>query len=192
MGGAIRFAHALAGLGWQHSDVLTSQTSARIVTSMGIVDGEEGARGLFGRRMWGDVFAELSAAHRERQLGVEDLERLAVAAYMVGRDNDCEDAWMGAHHAWVSRGEAERAARCAFWQALGLFFRGELAPATGWVARGGRLLEESRRDCVEQAWLRMLTALPPLFDGDAGVYPSFVEAGGIGQRLGDDEAPRFA
>ena len=191
MGGAIRFAHALAGLGWQQSDVLTSQTSARIVTSMGIVDGEEGARGLFGRRMWGDVFAELSAAHRERQLGVEDLERLAVAAYMVGRDNDCEDAWMGAHHAWVSRGEAERAAGCAFWQALGLFFRGELSPAMGWVARGRRLLEGSGRDCVEHAWLQMLTAFPRLFEGDATVYPSFVEAGEIAERFGDPDATMF-
>jgi hypothetical protein len=41
---------------------------------------------------------------------------------MVGRDDACEAAWMGAHHAWLRRGETERAARCAFWQALGLFF----------------------------------------------------------------------
>ena len=65
--------------------------------------------------------------------------------------------------------KSERAARCAFWQALGLFFRGDLAPAMGWVARGGRLLEERRRDSVEQAWLLMLTALPRLFEGDAEV-----------------------
>ena len=122
--------------------------------------------------MWGDAFAELSAAHREGRLGVEDLERLAVAAYMVGRDDACEAAWIAAHHAWLRRGEAERAARCAFWQALGLFFRGDLAPAMGWVARGGRLLEESRRDCVEQAWLRMLTVLPRLFAAEADVYPA--------------------
>src|SRR5262245_59493684 len=117
--------------------------------------------------MWGDAFAELSAAHREGQLGVEDLERLAVAAYMVGRDGDSEDAWLAAHHAWLRSGEPERAARCAFWQALGLFFRGELAPAMGWVARGGRLLEDRPGDCVEQAWLQMLNALPLLFEGDA-------------------------
>ena len=79
--------------------------------------------------MWGAAFADLSAAHREGQLAVEDLERLAVAAYMVGRDDACEEAWIAAHHAWLGRGEAERAARCAFWQALGLFFRGDLAPA---------------------------------------------------------------
>ena len=44
-------------------------------------------------REWGDVFAELSAAHREGQLSVEDLERLAVAAYMAGEDDACADAW---------------------------------------------------------------------------------------------------
>ena len=82
--------------------------------------------------MWGDAFTDLSAAHREGRLGVEDLERLAVAAYMVGRDDACEAAWIAAHHAWLDRGEVERAARCAFWQALGLFFRGDLAPAMGW------------------------------------------------------------
>jgi len=144
-------------------------------------------------RMWGDVFAELSAAHREGHLGVEDLERLAVAAYMVGNDDDCQAAWTDAHHAWLRRGEPERAARCAFWQALGLFFRGDLAPAMGWVGRGGRLLEESRRDCVEQAWLRMLKALPLLFEGDAeAAYPSFIEAGEIADRFGDPDAAAFA
>jgi len=134
---------------------------------MAVADREERARGSFERRLWGDAFTDLSAAHREGELGAEDLERLAVAAYMIGRDQDCEDAWTSAHHAWLQRGEAERAARCAFWQALGLFFRGDLAPAMGWVARGGRLLEDSRRDSVEQAWLRMLKALPLLFEGDA-------------------------
>jgi DNA-binding NarL/FixJ family response regulator len=142
--------------------------------------------------MWGDAFADLSAAHREGQLGVEDLERLAVAAYMVGRDDACEEAWTAAHHAWLRRGEAEPAARCAFWQALGLFFRGDLAPAMGWVARGGRLLEESRRDCIEHAWLRMLIALPRLFEGDADVSASFVEAGAIAERFADPDASMFA
>ena len=143
--------------------------------------------------MWGDAFAELSAARREGELGVEDLERLAVAAYMVGRDGDCEDAWVSAHHAWLHRGEAERAARCAFGQALGLFFRGELAPAMGWVARGGRVLQDSRRDGVEHAWLRMLTALPLLFEGDAAAaYPRFVEAGEMADRFGDADATMFA
>jgi DNA-binding CsgD family transcriptional regulator len=156
---------------------------------MAVADRAELARGSFERRTWGEAFDQLSAAHREGLLEVEDLERLAVAAYMIGRDGECEDAWLAAHHAWLRRGEPERAARCAFWQALGLFFRGDLAPAMGWVARGGRLLEDSRRDCVEQAWLRMLRALPLLFERDAdAAYPSIVEAEEIAERFGDDDA----
>jgi DNA-binding NarL/FixJ family response regulator len=159
---------------------------------MAVADRAERARGSFERRMWGDAFADLAAAHRERQLDVEDLERLAVAAYMVGRDDACEAAWTAAHQGWLRRGVTERAARCAFWQALGLFFRGDLAPAMGWVARGGRLLEERRRDRVEHAWLLMLTALPRLFDGDAGVSASFVEAEEIAERFADPDASMFA
>ena len=158
-----------------------------------MADREERARGSFERRLWGDAFTDLSAAHREGVSGAEDLERLAVAAYMVGRDDACEEAWIAAHHAWLRRGEPERAAGCAFWQALGLFFRGDLAPAMGWVARGGRLLEDSRRDSVEQAWLRMLKALPLLFEGDAdAAYSSFLEAGEIAERFADPDATAFA
>jgi len=160
---------------------------------MTVADPHKRARDSSERRIWGDAFADLSAAHREGQLGGEDLERLAVAAYMVGRDDECEDAWMGAHRVWLRRGEGERAARCAFWQALGLFFRGDLAPAMGWVARGRRILEDGRYDCVEQAWLLMLTALPVMFQGDAeAADPSFLEAGKIAERFGDSDATMFA
>ena len=161
------------------------------MTSMA-ADRAERARASLERRSWSDAFELLSAAHRDGQLDVDDLERLAVASYMVGRDDACEEAWLAAHHAWLRLGEAERAARCAFWQALGLFFRGELAPAMGWVARGGRLLEESRRDSVEEAWREMLIALPRLFEGHADVYPSFVDAGKIAERFADPDATMFA
>jgi DNA-binding NarL/FixJ family response regulator len=159
---------------------------------MAVADRAARARGAFERRTWGEAFDQLSAAHREGELDADDLERLAVAAYMVGRDGDCEDAWLAAHLAWLRSGEPERAARCAFWQALGLFFRGDLAPAMGWVARGGRLLEGCRPESVEQAWLRMLTALPRLFEGEADAYSSFVDAGKIAERLPDPDATMFA
>jgi len=74
---------------------------------MEMADREERARGSFERRLWGDAFTDLSAAHREGELAAEGLERLAAAAYMVGRDDDCEDAWTAAHHAWLRRGETE-------------------------------------------------------------------------------------
>lgn len=142
--------------------------------------------------MWGDAFNELSAARGAGHLEAEDLEHLAIAAYMIGRDDACEEAWAAAHHAWLRQGDAEGAARCAFGQAIGLFFRGDLAPAMGWVARGGSVLAESRRDCVQQAWLRMLTDLPRLFAGDADVVASFVQAGAIAERFADADASMFA
>src|SRR5512134_3662559 len=104
----------------------------------------DSSRGSFEPRSWRDTFTDLACAHQEGTLGAEDLERLAVSAYMVGEIVACEAAWIEAHHAWLSQARPERAAQCAFSQALGLFFRGDLAPAMGWVARGGRLLEESR------------------------------------------------
>jgi len=147
----------------------------------------------FERREWSNAFDQLSAARRDSPMEAEDLERLAVAAYMLARDDSCEEAWTGAHHAWLSSGQVERAARCAFLQALGLFFRGDLAPALGWVSRGARLMEQSQRDCVEQAWLRMLRALPSLFEGDADTAnSSFLEAARIAERFQDGDAITFA
>jgi DNA-binding NarL/FixJ family response regulator len=172
-----------------NGDAVTRHAAASILRAMVIADRGDRASSSFERCMWVDAFAELSTAHREGHLEVEDLERLAVAAYMVGRDRDCEQAWMAAHHASLRRGDVERAARCAFWQALGLFFRGDLAPAQGWVGRGGRLLAETRGDGVALAWWRMLQALPRLFLGDAdGAHPSFVEAGEMAARLRDADA----
>ena len=160
---------------------------------MTTTDQLERARDSFERRAWGSAFDALSAAYREGLLDVEDLERLSIAAYMVGRDDDSADAWMRAHQEWLRRGEGERAARCAFWQALGLFFRGDLAPAMGWLARGRRILEDGRYDCVEVAWLHMLTALPVMFQGDAETaYRHFQEGGDIAERFGDPDATTFA
>ena len=47
-------------------------------------------------------------------------------------------------------------------------------------------------ESVEQAWLLMLTALPRLFEGDAEVLSSFVDAGETAERLADPDATIFA
>ena len=147
----------------------------------------------FARQTWRDAFDELLTAHRANRLGPEDLERLAVAAYMVGQDRECDAAWTGAHRAWLQQGATRGAARCAFWHALGLYFRGDRAQALGWVARGSRVLDQSRGDGAESAWLLILNALPRLFDQDAeAAYPSLVEAGTIAERVGDADAAVFA
>ena len=109
---------------------------ARLSWSETVADRREQARGAFERRSWSEAFAELATARDAGELGAEDLERLAVAAYMVGQDDACETAWMDAHRAWAvwTTTSARPGARSG---ALGLFFRGDLAPAMGWVAVAG-------------------------------------------------------
>lgn len=160
---------------------------------MKTIDGDARTEGLGEPGVWSATFTELWSARRESELDAEDLERLATAAYMVGKDSECEEAWVAAHHAWLKQGKAERAAGCALWLALGLFFRGDIAPAIGWVARSERLLKGRDPQCVEAAWLRMLKALPVLFSGAAEpVHGDFIDAGQIAERLGDPGATMVA
>src|SRR5687768_5910302 len=99
--------------------------------SMDASDAVERGRAAFARRAWGEACDQLSVADREAALGVEDLEMLAVATYLVGREGDSADAWERAHQAWLQAGGAPPAARCAFWLAFGFLNRGDLAQGGG-------------------------------------------------------------
>jgi hypothetical protein len=134
---------------------------------MATADTLDRGRESFGRRAWANAFVKLSAADRETPLAPEDLERLATAAYLVGRDADSDDIWARAHHGWLRLGAVERAARCAFWLAIGLLTRGEPARSGGWLARARRLLDDGHSDCVEQGYLLLPVALQRLAGGDA-------------------------
>ena len=149
---------------------------------MTTADALQQGRASFGRRAWGDAYAQLSAASREVPLEPEDLERLATAAYLTGRDADRVDIWARAHHDYLGRGDVERAARCGFWLAFGLLDRGELARGGGGVARARRLLD-GHRDCVERGYLLLLDALRCIADGDnASADAAFGRAAEIGIR----------
>jgi len=155
---------------------MTWARSRHIVKPIAVADREERAGGSFERRLWDEAFAELSAGHRKGELEPDDLERLAVAAYMLGRDGDSEEAWTSAHQAWWRRGETERAARCAFWQpsasSSGATWPRRWGGSPGAVGSWRRAVMTAS----SKAWLPMLTALPRLFEGDADVHSSFVEA----------------
>ena len=151
-------------------------------------DSEARARGreCFGRRAWADAFAELSAADRSAPLEPEDVERLAMAAYLIGRDQASVAAWERAHHAQLERGEVERAARCAGWLVFVLLNGGELARAGGWLARARRLVDEVGHDCAEQGHLLVPVAFQRAFEGDwPDAYAIAGRAVEIGLRFGD-------
>ena len=148
----------------------------------------ERGRSDFERHVWGQAYAQLSAADCEEPLEPEDVERLAIAAHLVGADVVCAEAWERAHHQRLDRGEVARAVRCAFWLAFGLFNRGEMARAGGWLARAQRLIEDRQLDCVERGYLLLPVALQAMAGGDAtGSYTTSGDAAGLGERFDDPD-----
>jgi DNA-binding CsgD family transcriptional regulator len=145
-------------------------------------------RESFERRGWGDACVQLSAADREAALAREDLERLAVAAHLVGKYDDSADAWERAHRESLHLGDAPRAARCAFWLAFGLINRGEVARASGWLARAQRVLDDGAHDCVERGYLLMPVGVQRFAAGDAAAaYATFDHVIQVGDRFGDSD-----
>jgi DNA-binding CsgD family transcriptional regulator len=151
-------------------------------------------RESFGRHAWGDAYAQLSAADHEAPLEPGDLELLATAAYLIGRDADSEHVWARAHHEFLSRGDTQRAARCALWLAFVLLSRGEMVRGGGWVARAGRLLDDGQHDCVERGYLLVPIGMQNLLvEGDgSAAHETFSQAAEIGDRFGDPDLAAFA
>jgi DNA-binding NarL/FixJ family response regulator len=160
---------------------------------MTTADALDRGRESFQRRAWADAFDRLSAADRETPLAPEDLERLAMAAYLVGRDAECDEVSARAHQEWLRLGGTERAVRCAFWLAFGLLNRGELARAGGWLARARRLLDDGHLDCVEQGYLLIPLAFQCLAEGDAAAASATSgQAATMGDRFGDRDLATIA
>ncbi|HEU0204228.1 MAG TPA: hypothetical protein VFR86_27775, partial [Burkholderiaceae bacterium] len=149
-----------------------------------MIDALEQGRAAYGRRAWRDAYQALSRADHATALTGDDLERLATAAYLIGHDIEFLRIVERAHHAYRAAGNTARAARCAFWLGLGLLLRGETGPATGWLARAARLLEQ--RDCVEQGFLLLPAAEQRLRAGDTETaHATAARAAAMGDRFGD-------
>jgi DNA-binding CsgD family transcriptional regulator len=150
-------------------------------------------RDSFDRQAWADAYAQLSAADRESPLEPADLMQLAMAAYLVGRDSESESVLERAHREHVHRGETPQAVRCAFWLAMPLLLRGEVARGGGWLARAQRLVDESELDCVERGYLLVPVGFQGYSTGDfEAAYATFTTAVEIGSRFGDRDLVALA
>ncbi len=140
-------------------------------------------------RVW-DVACRLLLA-ADDQAGLsdpEDLQCLALSAYLTGRNEVGEAGWERAYRAFLDRGGALQAVRCAFWLGLVLSTaRGDEARGGGWFARAHRVLQEyAPEDCAEHGYLLLPAALSDLDGGDpCGALGAFAEAAAIGARFGD-------
>jgi DNA-binding CsgD family transcriptional regulator len=138
------------------------------------------------RRAWATAFGALSQADAEASLDAEDLELLAVSAYMLGRVDDFLGLLERAHDGYVEAGQLLRAARCAFFIGVNLGLRREVGRATGWWGRARRLVEREGSECAEQGYLLMPIALQSEAAGDYdAVYSTAEQAAAIGERFGD-------
>ncbi|MCF6742828.1 helix-turn-helix transcriptional regulator [Blastococcus sp. KM273128] len=141
------------------------------------------------RRAWEDACTQLGAADDQGRLhDAEDLLRFGLSAQLTRRDAVAEDAWERAYEAFLQRGDALAAARCAFWLGLVLVsVHGAEARGSGWIARAQRVLEEGApRDCAEWGYLLLPAGLGELERGDpAAAHRAFARATATGRRCGD-------
>lgn len=144
----------------------------------------ERGRAAFRLRDWSEACRLLLRADESEPLGSDDLERLAISAYLAGRESDFDRNLERAYHDHARRGQALPAARCAFWLGLVLLLRGRNAKANGWLARARRLVGNC--DCAEQGYLLLPQAELQLGAGDAtSGYESAARAATLGERFGD-------
>jgi DNA-binding CsgD family transcriptional regulator len=151
------------------------------------------SREAFRRREWGLAYAGLRASDAVLPLELDDLERLATAAALTGHEEDSDAAWTRAFRELTRRGDAQRAARCAFWLAVGLLNRGEAARGEGWLARARRQLEDSPGECAELGYLALPAAISQVYGGEhTAACAAAATAAGIGERCGDPDLVAFA
>lgn len=135
-------------------------------------------------RAWRDAYEALSAADEHGALQAGNLDRLATAAYLIGRDEAAAKGFERAHHAFLDEGELGRAVRCAFWLALILLLRGRHAEGGGWLGRAQHLLVGDSQARVERGYLLIPVALQALEGGDPdSAYEIFSEIAGIADRF---------
>ena len=154
---------------------------------MGTQDALSQGRASYQREAWRDAHAFWSAADREVPLEPEDLAGLAACAYMLGNDSECADLWSRAHHAFLHRGDAEQAARCAFRIGFELLSKGMGAHGSGWLARARRVLDDAGVDSVVRGYLLIPEGIREVRTNAARAFELFSEALATGKRFGDTD-----
>jgi DNA-binding CsgD family transcriptional regulator len=149
-------------------------------------------RACYRQRAWLDAYAALSRADQAAGLGAPDLELLAMAGFLVGRDHEAVRALERAHQAYLQESDLVGAARCAIWAGFGLLDFGEPAQAFGWFGRAGRLLDRAGRDCAERGYLLVPDVIQHLDEDTEAAYQTAAAIVEIGERCHDADLVTFA
>lgn len=146
----------------------------------------ERGRDAYRKRAWLEAYEVFSRADEEEPLGGEDLEQLATTAYMLGRDGESMRGLERAHHRYLDAGETRRAARAALWAGMHFAARGEVGPASGWLGRAQRLLDQQPGESAERGYLLVPVMFRHEAAGDFEVAAATAQqAAEIAERFGD-------
>lgn len=152
----------------------------------------ERGRELLRQKAWTAAFAELSMADKEAPLGAQDLLSLALVAHLLGREAENASLLARAHQAFQGEGDVRSAVRCAFWLGFSAMLNGDMAQASGWLARARRLLDDCAEQvpegCVEEGYLLLPVGYRSVHAGEGEIaHTAFSEAAAIGERYGDKD-----
>lgn len=162
--------------------MVSSNRKARVPDELGR------ARASYGQRAWAEAYQAFCRADRKGRLAAEDLERLAVVAFLTGRDDAYLTTLERAYDSYLAGGEHLRAVRCAFWLGFRLLMRGEMGRASGWFGRGERLLAQAAPDCAERGYLLLPVVEQRLAADDYdAAYALAEEAARLGESCHDED-----
>jgi DNA-binding NarL/FixJ family response regulator len=144
------------------------------------------ARRATSQHSWLEAREAFARADRAGPLDAEDLELWATTQLMLAEDEAAVATLERVHDGYLERGETVRAVRAAIWIGMNLAYSGAVGPASGWLGRAQRLLDQEPGDSAEQGYL----LLPLVFRHEAaGEYEEAAAVAGqaavVGQRFGD-------
>ncbi|MEP7066700.1 MAG: protein kinase [Gemmatimonadota bacterium] len=147
----------------------------------------------FERSDWHEAFNALSAAEATDPLTVDDLERLAEAAWWIGKSDECIKMRERVYAIFVERGDAYRAAGIAIAVAEDYYHKLARSVAYGWLQRAERHLE-GLPESIQHGWLARSKAVIALGE-EKDLERAWDLAGlahDVGRRLGDRDLQMLA
>ena len=148
------------------------------------VDHLQRAREACEHNAWHDAYEAYRLADAAVPLIESDLDGLALASYLMGRDDEFVALKERSYRSHVAAIRRECAARDAFWLGVMFLFRGDLAQSNAWIARGERQVCDC--DCVERGYLAMQNVELVLRNGRlAEAHAMAADIVALGQRCGD-------
>ncbi len=120
-------------------------------------------RGLraFNNNEWKEAFENLSAADASNSLSPEDVERLAEAAWWVGKVDECIKSRERVYSLYLACGDLHSSARIAIAVAEDYFHKLSRSVGQGWLQRAERHLKDLP-ESIEHGWMARTRAMMAL------------------------------